>query len=51
MLEEVRRWRREVYEADQNRSAEDRARRVEELARSLGLRTAQPRALRNRDAH
>ncbi len=51
MLEEVRRWRREVYEADQIRSAEDRARCVEELARSLGLRTAPPRVLRKRDTH
>ncbi|MFH0980703.1 MAG: hypothetical protein V2A79_04100 [Planctomycetota bacterium] len=37
MLEHVRRWRREAYEADQPRSPEDRARHLDELLQRFGL--------------
>ena len=41
MLDEVRRWRREVYEADRDKTAEERAARVRELAERFGLPTAE----------
>ena len=47
VLEEVRRWRRQVYEADRGSSEVERLRRVHELAQRLGLTTIQrdePRA-------
>ena len=37
MLEEVRRWRREAYEADQVRSPEERRRMLDALLRQFGL--------------
>lgn len=37
MLEEVRRWRREVYEARKGLSLEERQRRDRELLAQLGL--------------
>lgn len=45
MLQQVRRWRREAYEADQNRTDEQRATRLRELAGRLGLPTIQPQGL------
>ena len=37
MLEEVRRWRNEAFEADQARSPEERASHLAELLRRFGL--------------
>jgi hypothetical protein len=47
ILEKVRRWRREVYEADRTNSPEQCAERVAELLRNLGL-TLQPPQRRRR---
>jgi hypothetical protein len=51
-LEDVRRWRREVYEADQKLTLEERRRRETELAAKLGLRVipANPEAAPRRRA-
>jgi hypothetical protein len=40
MLEDVRRWRREAYEADQARNDEERKARLHELAQQFKLRIA-----------
>ena len=40
MIEKVRRWRREAYEAEVARSPQQRADRWHELAREFGLPTA-----------
>jgi uncharacterized protein (DUF2336 family) len=37
MLEEVRRWRKEAFEADQARSPEERVSHLAELLRRFGL--------------
>lgn len=37
MLEEVRRWRREAYEADQVRSPDERKQTLDALLRQFGL--------------
>ena len=37
MLEEVRTWRREAYEADQGRSPEERRRMLDVLLQQFGL--------------
>ena len=39
MLRQVRRWRREAYEADRPRAEGERTRRLRELADRYGLRT------------
>ena len=39
MLRQVRRWRREAYEAEQSHSPSERACRLRELADHYGLRT------------
>ena len=39
MLRQVRRWRREAYEADRSRGQSERTRRLRELADHYGLRT------------
>lgn len=39
MLRQVRRWRREAYEADRSRVEGERTRRLCELADRYGLRT------------
>ena len=37
MLEEVRRWRKEAFEADRERTPEERAQRQDELIHYFGL--------------
>jgi len=37
MLEQVRRWRREAYDADRLRTPEERAKALAELLRRFGL--------------
>jgi len=44
MLEEVRRWRREAYEADQVRSPEDRRHMLDALLQQFGLTPEQHEA-------
>ena len=44
MLEEVRRWRREAYEADQVRSPEERSRMLDALLKQFGLTPEQDEA-------
>ena len=41
MLQQVRRWRREAYEADRSRGEEERIHRVRELSGRYGLRVAE----------
>lgn len=43
VLEEVRRWRREVYEEDLKLTPEERRRKVEALAKEFGLTIAPSR--------
>ena len=38
MLQQVRRWRREAYQAERSRSQEERTRRDREMADRYGLR-------------
>lgn len=45
MLEEVRRWRREVYEERLGMTFEQRAEEDRRLAEELGLRTVRPEDL------
>jgi hypothetical protein len=42
VLEEVRRWRREAYEADRALTRQQRAAQAERLARDFGLRLEKP---------
>jgi len=50
MLERVRRWRREAYEADQSAPDEARSKKLRELAQRYGLKVSirQPRQQRRR---
>ncbi len=51
MLRQVRRWRREAYEAEQFHSQSERARRLRELADHYGLRTTATERPPLRKAH
>lgn len=42
MLDEVRGWRKAVYEADRNRSPEERAKHHAELLKRYGLEYTRP---------
>ncbi len=43
MLEEVRRWRRQVYDSDRCGAGQDAPGRLRELAKRFGLNTIDPR--------
>ena len=48
MLEEVRRWRKEAFEADRERTLEERAQRQNELIHRFGLSNTKTKPEPNR---